>query len=162
MINIKIPSPSISMLNALIEKNNLNKEDVIDEYMAIVSNTLHFVGGSRLRYQNELLSNYAITADVDINTLPNYLDIIEAYGDIGIEDELIKRISKANSKFGSICPLADAVALKKPIRSWSPRWITVYIWVLLCCEHSKDTFCTDETTSTALFLELSGISVENS
>lgn len=160
MINIKIPSPSISIITALIEKNHLNKEEVVDDYMAIVSNTLHYVGGSRLSYQNELLSDYAITADVDINTLPSYLDIIETYGDIGIEDELIKRISKANSKFGSSCPLANAAALKKPIRSWSPRWITVYIWVLLCCEHSKDTFCTDEITSTALFLELSGISVE--
>lgn len=160
MIKIKIPSPSISMITSLIEKNKLNKADIIDEYMAIVSNTLHYIGGSRLSYQNEFLTDCAITAEVDINTLPNYLDMIEAYADINIENELVKRISKANKKFGASCPIANTKALREPIANWSPRWITVYIWVLLCCEHSKDEFCTDEMTSTALFLELVGVVIE--
>lgn len=160
MINIKIPSPSITMITALIEKNNLDKADIIDEYMAIVSNTLNHIGGATLRYENEKLTNHAITADIDLSTLPSYLDMIEYYADIGIENELIQRISTANSKFGSSCPRADVTALRKPIQSWSPRWVTVYIWVLMCCEHSKDKFCTDEVTSTALFLELIGVVIE--
>lgn len=160
MINIKIPSPSINMIFNFIEKNKLDETETVNEYLSIVSNTLNYIGGSRLRYRKEVLTKNAITADIDLGSLPLYADMIEHYADIGLENEFIQRIEAANSKFGASCPKADEKALRKPIRSWHPRWVTVYIWVLMCCEHSKDTFCTDLMASNAIFLELTNIATE--
>lgn len=40
---IKVPSPSVNKITALAIKYNLDSCEVIDEYMAIVSETLHYI-----------------------------------------------------------------------------------------------------------------------
>lgn len=156
MINIKIPAPSMKSINALIEKNYLQESNVLDEYMAMVANTLNYIGASVLHYQNECFAVNSINAEIDPKTLPIYSDIVENYSDIDFEGNLISRIKKINEVSGGGCPLATTEDLNRDISTWNNRWVTAYIWTLLCCEHIENGKLNDKLTINALLLELEG------
>lgn len=153
MILIKIPSPKIKLIYNAAKKNELRKSDVLDSYMGIVSNTLRFIGGKVLNYDDAEITERGFFAKVNIGSLPNYQDMLSCYGDLGLEEGIIERTERLNRDFGGECPVATSEALRGPIKQWDTRWVSIYIWVLLCCEHSDKKLCDDSVTSTALLVE---------
>ncbi len=153
---IKIPSPKISQILHLIKETGSDEDIVIDQYMAIVANTLSYVGGTTLGYSEERIvgSQSYIEASVDVRSLPEYKRIADVYGDIDFERELLKKIRQAHQFYGLECPIANGDRLRRSPDTWSPRWITVYIWVLISASMSKDKFAEDSVVIKSLFDEL--------
>lgn len=155
-VNIKIPSPSIvSLRKSLSEKGvEVSDSDITDEYMMLVSETLKYVGGSHLSYKNaELDSKHTITADINIKSLPHYEDIVTAYLDLNFDGAMASRIKQMNEKLGDACPPADATSLRQPLEYWHPRWITVYVWCLMCLAGTDSANWSDAAVSEAVELE---------
>lgn len=157
MTIIKSPSPSISKLNQLLlEKNiNVSRSDIAEEYMALVSETLKYVGGHNLRYKNTSVDDHnGIVAEINNASLPHYEDIATAYLDVNFDKAMITRIQHIHNKIGDACPIADATSLRQPIGQWHPRWVTVYVWCLMCLAAIDNTKWSDDAVSDAVLDEL--------
>ena len=154
MKTVKIPSPSIKKLEYILAQSKVTGEVLIDQYMAIIASTLGYVGGTTLRYENERVEGNFIEATIDTRSLPDYRSMVETYSDISFQDELLKKIRKAHKVYGLECPLATPDKLGRSLNTWSDRWITVYIWTLLCCSEAKDSINDDADVINSLLDEL--------
>lgn len=144
-LTVKIPSPSVENIKALIFNNNLDLEDLLEHFMALVANSILLSGGTNLAYDAVTMTDTAIEAEIAIGTLPRYQDMKLRYEAINFEDELIKRINKARETYNDNCPEPDSLLLAQPISTWHHRWITAYIWVLICVLDHDGVFPLDKT-----------------
>lgn len=144
-LTIKIPSPSVEKIKELSINNNLEISDTLEQFMELVANSLLLSGGSNLTYEDATITDNGIQAKIALGTLPCYQDMKSRYQVINFEDELIKRINQARAVYDDNCPEPDSLLLSQPISTWHHRWITAYIWVLICALDHNDVFPLDKT-----------------
>lgn len=136
MLEVKIPSPPIIKMKALIASNNRNTGAVIREYMAILANSIGFIGKAEFSYKDGRVSDDGIFASVEPQQLPLYENVANLFSNIGFEQAMITQIATGNKHYGQDCPIANKNNLRQPIHTWSGRWITIYLWTMLRADFS--------------------------
>lgn len=132
-LTVKIPSPSVPKIKEMVFNNNLDLDDTLERYMRIMNEYLMQASGEEITYEEEQFSDTAIEAVITLGTLPRYKDMKARYQHINFEEELMKRINQARSVYNDNCHEPDSLLLSQSIVTWHHRWVTAYIWVLMCC-----------------------------
>ena len=143
-LTVKIPSPSVEKIKALAFNNNLEMPDVLEHFMVLVTNSVKQSGDTELIYDEVAINGNAIEAKITLARLPRYKGIKERYKSIDLEAELIKRINQARAVYDDNCPEPDGLLLSQSIATWHHRWVTTYIWVLICAVDHDDVFPLDK------------------
>lgn len=154
MLAVKIPSPSIAKIEELVAGHDLDKDAVLARYMSIVNNCIEQACGANFVYEDTEITSSHIIANVKIGSLPIYKDMKTRYESINFEGELIKRINQARIFYKDGCPEPDGLLLNQSLTTWHHRWITAYIWTLICCSDQPEYFPVDKTVIELLFKRL--------
>lgn len=136
MLEVKIPSPPIAKMKALIASNNRNTGAVIREYMAILSHSIGFIGKTEFSYKDGRVNDEGIFASIEPQHLPLYENVAHLFSNIDFEQAMITQIATGNEHYGQDCPIANKNNLRQPIHTWSGRWITIYLWTMLRADFS--------------------------
>lgn len=143
-LTVKIPSPSVEKIKALVFDNNLEMPDILEQFMTLVVNSLKESGDTELVFNEVVMTNNAIEAKITLASLPRYQTMKTRYQAINFEAELIKRINQARAVYDDNCPEPDGLLLSQSIVTWHHRWVTAYIWVLICVVDHDDVFPLDK------------------
>lgn len=139
MLEVKIPSPSVATLKEYIAEKGLTTEIIVDRYMTLLANSVYNISGSYLRYGHEGLSQDGMMATVNLTRLQSYSSTAEQFSHVGFEQAMMTRIAQAHKHYGSECPIADAKSLQSHLCHWHPRWVTIYLWLILSVDRlAKD------------------------
>lgn len=154
MLSVKIPAPSLTKIEAFVDANNLDKANVLERYMTILSDYIELASDSKLVYEDAEITSSHIIAKVKLGSLPAYKDMEARYHSVDFKGELIKRINQARAVYNDGCPEPDNLLLTQPLTTWHHRWVTAYIWVLVCCADQPKHFPTDKSVVELLFKRL--------
>ena len=155
MPTIKIPSPKFADFSLIHAEEQMSIQYLVEQYFNIVRYAVQIDATIKLDYKNLALSDQGVIADINLESLPLYADMIERFNKIDFESEMLKRIDKLVTIDANTCPTANRDLLAQPISTWHHRWVTVYIWLLMCGHHDEKYFATDaeaiEAMNTWLF-----------
>lgn len=132
MLTIKIPSPAIAKIIDHANSAHRDLAEVVDDYMVIVSNAISTATGQQLYFKDAHASDDGIQATINVRRLPNYQATANFFKGLNFEGMVITNINKANHHYGQYCPRANPQALQQPITLWPAKWITIYLWALIC------------------------------
>lgn len=154
MLNVKIPSPRFAKIEELVAGHSLAKNDVVARYMTILNDCVERACDAKFVYEDAEITSSHIIANVQLGSLPAYKNMKTRYQSIDFEGELIKRINQARAVYNDGCPEPDSLLLTQPLTTWHHRWVTAYIWTLVCCSDQPEHFPIDKAVIELLFKRL--------
>ena len=140
MIRVEIPTPWESQVSKIKHMLDLNDADFLDRYMALLASDLSFPCQPDLEYANVEFEDGKIWADINPNSLPDYLTIKANHK--AIDSTLLALVASHINGLGSVDKGAknyDAIIAHQPKSEWDDKIITAYLWsIIRLVRSSKD------------------------
>lgn len=132
MIRVKIPTPWESQIAKAMFFLDLNEDDFLKKYMALLTSDLDFPCQPAFEYANATLEEGVIWADVNPDSLPDYFSIKPRYR--AIDSSLLELVTEHISGVEAVDKGTinhDAIIVYQPKSEWSSEIVTAYLWALI-------------------------------
>lgn len=157
MIRVKIPSPQVPGkydLEQGRQELGLDTDVFLSRYMELIVRDISFPCQPVFKYENVSLEHGEIYADIDPETLPDYLDIKWHYRLIDSSLlELVTETLVGAEVVNKGTMNHDNLIACKPKSGWDPETVNAYLWALIRTVRSNNGLTLSEQDTMEMYME---------